>query len=180
MPAEEVKSESAKKNEDWMNSKWRPAMGWMYMAGMYGRLCVVSSVVEPGPSHRWWRSSYSVEPNHPSRCWSVPHGHGCHTWYRRIWSHTRKNGWCQQWWYSTTYSNTCVWSTCCIHTNLWCAGHISASIWSTCAQTHTHTSTSFWCAVATTTPRNLKETHHVRNHILDRSRSICRLELATT
>ena len=25
------KSESAKKNEDWMNSKWRPAMGWMYM-----------------------------------------------------------------------------------------------------------------------------------------------------
>jgi len=27
----EVKSESAKKNEDWMNSKWRPAMGWMYM-----------------------------------------------------------------------------------------------------------------------------------------------------
>ncbi len=28
---EEVKSESAKKNEDWMNSKWRPAMGWMYM-----------------------------------------------------------------------------------------------------------------------------------------------------
>jgi hypothetical protein len=27
----EVKSESAKKNEDWMNSKWRPAMGWSYM-----------------------------------------------------------------------------------------------------------------------------------------------------
>jgi len=31
MPAEEIKSESSKKNEDWMNSKWRPAMGWMYM-----------------------------------------------------------------------------------------------------------------------------------------------------
>jgi len=31
MPAEEIKSESAKKTEDWMNSKWRPAMGWMYM-----------------------------------------------------------------------------------------------------------------------------------------------------
>jgi len=31
--AEEVKemSESEKKKEDWMNSKWRPAMGWMYM-----------------------------------------------------------------------------------------------------------------------------------------------------
>jgi hypothetical protein len=29
--SEEVKSESAKKTEDWMNSKWRPAMGWMYM-----------------------------------------------------------------------------------------------------------------------------------------------------
>ena len=31
MSTTEVKSESAKKNEDWMNSKWRPAMGWMYM-----------------------------------------------------------------------------------------------------------------------------------------------------
>jgi hypothetical protein len=29
--SEEIKSKSAKKNEDWMNSKWRPAMGWMYM-----------------------------------------------------------------------------------------------------------------------------------------------------
>jgi hypothetical protein len=29
--SEVEKSESAKKNEDWMNSKWRPAMGWMYM-----------------------------------------------------------------------------------------------------------------------------------------------------
>jgi hypothetical protein len=28
---EAVKSESAKKNEDWMNSKWRPMMGWSYM-----------------------------------------------------------------------------------------------------------------------------------------------------
>lgn len=27
----EVKSASAKKQEDWMNSKWRPMMGWMYM-----------------------------------------------------------------------------------------------------------------------------------------------------
>ena len=24
-------SESEKKKEDWMNSKWRPAMGWLYM-----------------------------------------------------------------------------------------------------------------------------------------------------
>jgi Holin of 3TMs, for gene-transfer release len=29
--SEEFKSESAKKNEDWMNSKWRPMMGWLYM-----------------------------------------------------------------------------------------------------------------------------------------------------
>ena len=30
--SEEVKmSDSEKKKEDWMNSKWRPAMGWMYM-----------------------------------------------------------------------------------------------------------------------------------------------------
>ena len=29
--AEEVKSASELKKEDWMNSKWRPMMGWMYM-----------------------------------------------------------------------------------------------------------------------------------------------------
>lgn len=30
--AEEIeKSESEKKKEDWMNAKWRPMMGWMYM-----------------------------------------------------------------------------------------------------------------------------------------------------
>ena len=42
MPAEEVKSESAKKNEDWMNSKWRPAMGWMYML-----VCMADFVLFP-------------------------------------------------------------------------------------------------------------------------------------
>jgi len=29
--SEAVKSESETKKEDWMNSKWRPMMGWMYM-----------------------------------------------------------------------------------------------------------------------------------------------------
>ena len=29
--AESKMSESEKKKEDWMNSKWRPMMGWMYM-----------------------------------------------------------------------------------------------------------------------------------------------------
>ena len=38
----EIKSESAKKNEDWMNSKWRPAMGWMYMA-----VCMADFVLFP-------------------------------------------------------------------------------------------------------------------------------------
>lgn len=36
------KSESAKKNEDWMNSKWRPAMGWMYML-----VCTTDFVIFP-------------------------------------------------------------------------------------------------------------------------------------
>jgi hypothetical protein len=39
---EEVKSESAKKNEDWMNSKWRPMMGWMYMV-----VCFCDFVIFP-------------------------------------------------------------------------------------------------------------------------------------
>jgi hypothetical protein len=40
-PAEE-KSDGAKKQEDWMNSKWRPAMGWMYMM-----VCVFDFIVFP-------------------------------------------------------------------------------------------------------------------------------------
>jgi hypothetical protein len=31
MTEETTMSDSEKKKEDWMNSKWRPAMGWLYM-----------------------------------------------------------------------------------------------------------------------------------------------------
>jgi hypothetical protein len=37
-----AKSESSKKQEDWMNSKWRPAMGWMYML-----VCTTDFVIFP-------------------------------------------------------------------------------------------------------------------------------------
>ena len=40
--AEEVKSASESKKEDWMNSKWRPMMGWMYML-----VCTMDMVVFP-------------------------------------------------------------------------------------------------------------------------------------
>ena len=40
--SEEVKSESEKKKEDWMNSKWRPMMGWMYMV-----TCITDFVIFP-------------------------------------------------------------------------------------------------------------------------------------
>ena len=40
--AEELKSESEKKKEDWMNSKWRPMMGWMYML-----VCMFDMIVFP-------------------------------------------------------------------------------------------------------------------------------------
>lgn len=33
---------SAKANEDWMNTKWRPAMGWMYMM-----VCIFDFIVFP-------------------------------------------------------------------------------------------------------------------------------------
>ena len=35
-------SESEKKKEDWMNSKWRPMMGWMYMG-----VCMFDFVIAP-------------------------------------------------------------------------------------------------------------------------------------
>jgi len=38
----EVKSESEKKKEDWMNSKWRPMMGWMYMM-----VCIFDFILAP-------------------------------------------------------------------------------------------------------------------------------------
>jgi hypothetical protein len=40
--SEEVKSESEQKKEDWMNSKWRPMMGWMYMV-----VCTCDFVIFP-------------------------------------------------------------------------------------------------------------------------------------
>ena len=40
--AEEAKSASEKKKEDWMNSKWRPMMGWMYMV-----VCFMDMVIFP-------------------------------------------------------------------------------------------------------------------------------------
>jgi hypothetical protein len=40
--SEEAKSESEKKKEDWMNSKWRPMMGWMYML-----VCTMDMIVFP-------------------------------------------------------------------------------------------------------------------------------------
>jgi len=38
----EKMSDSAKKKEDWMNSKWRPMMGWMYMV-----VCIADFVIFP-------------------------------------------------------------------------------------------------------------------------------------
>jgi len=40
--ADEVKSASELKKEDWMNSKWRPMMGWMYML-----VCTMDMVIFP-------------------------------------------------------------------------------------------------------------------------------------
>ena len=40
--AEEIKSESELNKEDWMNSKWRPMMGWMYML-----VCTMDMIVFP-------------------------------------------------------------------------------------------------------------------------------------
>ena len=42
MMAEEIKSESEKKKEDWMNAKWRPMMGWVYML-----TCVTDFILFP-------------------------------------------------------------------------------------------------------------------------------------
>lgn len=40
--SEEAKSASESKKEDWMNSKWRPMMGWMYMI-----VCMFDMVIFP-------------------------------------------------------------------------------------------------------------------------------------
>jgi len=39
---EEIKSESEIKKEDWMNAKWRPMMGWMYMV-----VCMMDMIIFP-------------------------------------------------------------------------------------------------------------------------------------
>jgi hypothetical protein len=40
--SEQVKSASEQKKEDWMNAKWRPMMGWMYMV-----VCMFDMIVFP-------------------------------------------------------------------------------------------------------------------------------------
>jgi hypothetical protein len=40
--SEETKSASEQKKEDWMNSKWRPMMGWMYMV-----VCMFDMILFP-------------------------------------------------------------------------------------------------------------------------------------
>jgi hypothetical protein len=40
--SEEMQSASEQKKEDWMNSKWRPMMGWMYMF-----VCVCDFIIFP-------------------------------------------------------------------------------------------------------------------------------------
>jgi hypothetical protein len=40
--SEKVLTDSEKKKEDWMNTKWRPTMGWMYML-----VCITDFVVFP-------------------------------------------------------------------------------------------------------------------------------------
>jgi hypothetical protein len=40
--SEEIKSASEQKKEDWMNTKWRPMMGWMYML-----VCTMDFVIFP-------------------------------------------------------------------------------------------------------------------------------------
>ena len=42
MADEQVTSASEQKKEDWMNAKWRPMMGWMYML-----ICTMDMVVFP-------------------------------------------------------------------------------------------------------------------------------------
>lgn len=39
---DECSTNSEQQKEDWMNTKWRPAMGWMYMA-----VCVTDFIIFP-------------------------------------------------------------------------------------------------------------------------------------
>lgn len=38
----DIMTESEKKKEDWINSKWRPAMGWQYML-----VCIFDFIIAP-------------------------------------------------------------------------------------------------------------------------------------
>ena len=57
--SKELKSASESKKEDWMNSKWRPAMGWMYMLictldmGIFPILWAVIQTLNHQPLVQW-------------------------------------------------------------------------------------------------------------------------------
>ena len=116
-------SDSEKKKEDWMNSKWRPMMGWMYMV-----VCTADFVIFPvlwgllqtiggGKVETQWMPI-------TLQGWVVPHRHGCHLGYRSLRSHTGKTGRSQQRRLITACASTrrtCaqLWCTCCDSIGSW-------------------------------------------------------------
>ena len=58
--------------KDWMQNKWRPAMGWMYMM-----VCVFDFIVFP----ILWAIVQSMATANFTRCRLIPYGYGCCSWY---------------------------------------------------------------------------------------------------
>ncbi len=50
----------SKINEDWMNRKWRPAMGWMYMT-----VCITDFILYP----IWWAMFQDLNGVSPVKPW---------------------------------------------------------------------------------------------------------------
>ena len=81
----EKMSAAEKKKEDWMNSKWRPMMGWMYMG-----ICLFDMVIFPILWSLLQTITSTMESINTARCWTIPYSHGGSSRHRGIWTHTRK------------------------------------------------------------------------------------------
>ena len=65
-------------------------------ANMYHRFCAIPCALEFG-SNIAQATYYAMATTYATRCWIIPHCHGCCVGYRGIWSHTRKARRRKQW-----------------------------------------------------------------------------------
>ena len=84
----EVLVKHDKESEDWINKKWRPAMGWIYMLTCTCDFVhsVPNSMVNSTSRNKRF-CNYTMATNQSTGRRIIPHRNGCCSWYCCLWSY---------------------------------------------------------------------------------------------